>query len=227
MKLHTAAAPVTYPNMMKLHKAAPPLAKQHKDTDLELAQVLMKEEQKQQELADYLLAKQIQSEENIIRVPASQRPLPHRRGASIPRPPPLPLIRHSFTPQLHTITPMQLLHTQIKKATSRLSKKKLKPVKTVEKRAFPMGNSSTKPQVIINLFVCLSGRVVDGANSEYPSHSVNREIESFSKRWLKHVASPRLKPAAPVGRESWLSCRTYNYVQYNSHVCLGCGQFPF
>ena len=57
-----------------------------------------------------------------------------------PPPPPLPAPPVPHTrPHLPNIKPMQLLHTQIKKATSRLSRKKLNPVTTVEKRAFPVG----------------------------------------------------------------------------------------
>ena len=40
---------------------------------------------------------------------------------------------------LQNITAKDLFLTQVKKATSRLSKMKLNPVKTVEKRAFPVG----------------------------------------------------------------------------------------
>ena len=139
---------------------------EEEDADELLAKALAKEEEHQRQLADYHLASQLQSKENNVLVPADEQPsrapawlskvkfhsskapvmksLPTKRAPQFaspppPAPPPPPPLPSASKPQLHHVTTKELLLTQVKKATSRLTKKKLKPVKTVEKRAFPVG----------------------------------------------------------------------------------------
>ena len=128
---------------------------EEEDADELLAKALAKEEEHQRQLADYHLASQLQSKENNVLVPADEQPsrapawlskvkfhsskapvmksLPTKRAPQFaspppPAPPPPPPLPSASKPQLHHVTTKELLLTQVKKATSRLTKKKLKPV---------------------------------------------------------------------------------------------------
>lgn len=120
---------------------------------------------------------------HIPPLPSSQPPPPPRA----PPLPPLPPSLHPYTkPQ--PVLPSRRSHSLKKqllkevKRSGRNTAQRLRPVETVEKRAFRVG------------------RVVDGYSSEMAQYTFQNLIRSFNHKLLHHVSVAEPLPAFPVGR---------------------------
>jgi serine/threonine protein kinase len=139
------------------------------DVDTEIATKLQREEKQQQIMNDYKLASDLQwnYRDNLV-------------GTIAPAPPPPPLPTQLPLQHLpYRLTTQQLLLSQLKRP---YLKRRLKPVKTIEKRAYRIG------------------RVVDGTNSELSNFTLQKELAAFNKQWLQKVQLKEPKPPFPVGK---------------------------
>ncbi|CAI8048431.1 Probable serine/threonine-protein kinase SIS8 [Geodia barretti] len=94
---------------------------------------------------------------------------------SRPPPPPPPAVRRI------PLSPQQLMLKDVRARGADVARK-LRPVQTVEKRAFRVGH------------------VVGGYDQQKYLYTTQNLIQSFSKRWLRPVAFVEPPPAFPVGR---------------------------
>lgn len=136
---------------------------------------------------------------------AAKKGSPSRTATSaVPQAPPPPPIHHVRRP-LVVPSPRQQMMKELRAKAPTVAKK-LKPVQTVEKRAFRVGRfhlyPSHPPSPLTPHPSLFTGRVVGGYDSEMSEYTFQNLVKSFNRRRLRHVEPRPQLSVYPVGSES-------------------------